>query len=183
MVRDSELVFEVSELLLREAEQLDDGAFHEWLDGVDEDIRYVMPATEVLPPSTDPDVLKRREQQRWGEIDVQQERLRFWLYDEDHQSLTMRVRRLDTGMAYAELPQSITSRMVTNVRAWEEAEEGLVRATSKVLVHQVRHEDHEDFFVGRRWDKYRRVGDQLQLSWRYIELGHPVLPRTISILF
>ncbi|MBS3942269.1 MAG: aromatic-ring-hydroxylating dioxygenase subunit beta [Actinobacteria bacterium] len=182
-MRDPQLMLEVAELLFREAELLDDGSFHEWLEGVADDIRYVMPATEVLPPSKEPQVLKRREQQRWGEIDVQEERLRFWLYDEDHNSLTMRIRRLDTGMAYAELPESITSRMVTNVRAWEEPEEGLIRVTSKILVHQVRHEDHEDFFVGRRWDKYRRVDGQLRLLWRYVELGHPVLPRTISILF
>lgn len=181
---ESSLVAEVADRMYREAEMLDDGTLDDWLKTIDRDIRYVAPAREVLPPSKDPERLDRLNRQRWGQLEPGEERLHFWLYDEDYNSLTMRVRRLDTGLAYAELPESITSRMVTNVHVRKEPDEaGLLLASSKLLVHQVRHEDHENFMVARRWDKYRREGEDLFLVWRYVELGHPVLPRTISILF
>lgn len=174
---------EVADRMYLEAEQLDDGALNDWLEGLAKDVRYLMPARHVLPRDKDPEGQEALERRRWGHAEGDGEILQYWLYDEDLQSLTMRVRRLDTGLAYAELPESITSRMITNIRVTDSSDADVVFATSKLLIHQVRHEDHEDFFLARRWDRYRREDGRLLLARRYVEINHPVLPRTISILF
>ena len=176
---------DIQAFLFEEAELLDDHLLDSWLGILDPDIRYVMPSTGILPPPATPEDRAAREAARWGSrADGAEEPLRFWVFDEDFNSLNMRVRRLDTGMAHAELPESITNHLVSNVTASPDPDDDDVyRVRSRFLVHQVRHERNESTFVGARWDKIRRTPDGFRLLRRHIELGHPVLPRTISIFF
>ncbi len=180
---DSILAADAAAFLSEEAELLDDNLFDDWLARLDPGIRYVMPSTGIVRPPHTEEERAAREAQRWGTV-AGEEPLQFWLYDEDYSSLNMRVRRLDTGLAHAELPESITTRFVTNVTARPDPQDddGL-RVRSKLLLHQVRHESNESVFYARRWDRLRRTDDGFRLVRRYVELAHPVLPRTLSIFF
>ena len=179
---DLSLTADVTAFLAHEAELLDDNLLDDWLALLDPAIRYVMPSTAIVRPPQTADERNAKDAQRWG-AGQGEEDLQFWLYDEDYSSLNMRVRRLDTGLAHAELPESITTRYVTNVTVRPDAESDVLRVRSKVLVHQVRHESNENTFHGRRWDRIRRTDDGFLLLRRHVELAHPVLPRTLSIFF
>ncbi len=182
---DAEVTADLQAFLFEEAQLLDDHLFDAWLGILDPNIRYVMPSTGVLPPPATPQDRAARDAARWGvRTDEAEAPLRFWVFDEDYNSLNMRVRRLDTGMAHAELPESITNHLVSNVTATPDPDdEDLYRVRSTFLVHQVRHERNESTFVGSRWDQIRRTPQGFRLLRRHIELGHPVLPRTVSIFF
>jgi 3-phenylpropionate/cinnamic acid dioxygenase small subunit len=180
---DMELTAAATAFLNEEAALLDDHLLDGWLGLLCNDVRYVMPSTAIMPAEA-ADARERRNALRWGTFGDDDRDMHFWLYDEDYSSLNMRVRRLDTGMAHAELPESMTNHVVSNVIAAQDPlDSELVRVRSKFMVHVVRHESNENTFVGSRWDKLRRTDDGLRLAWRYIELAHPVLPRTISIFF
>jgi 3-phenylpropionate/cinnamic acid dioxygenase small subunit len=181
---DMTLVADVAAFLHEEAELLDDNLLDDWLARLDPGVRYVMPSTGIVRPPRSVEERTAKNAERWGVAhDGVEEPLQFWIYDEDYSSLNMRVRRLDTGLAHAELPESITTRYVTNVTARPDTEEDVVRVRSKILVHQVRHESNENSFYGSRWDKLRRTDDGFRLLRRHVELAHPVLPRTLSIFF
>src|SRR5215212_833484 len=98
-MRNEDLIREVEQYLYREARLLDDRRFHDWLTLFTDDVRYWMSSrTNRYPKSSkaisilDPD--------RYVEDDVAAED-ELAILDEDKQTLTARVRRLDTGMAWA----------------------------------------------------------------------------------
>lgn len=113
----------------------EDERFHEWLELITDDIRYWMPTREPIQGRSQRQVLDELEQQ-----------LSFTLFNDDRDSLQMRVDRLDTGLAYAELPPSVTQRLITNVEVFEADEENEVVVHSTFLVRQVRPESGEDAF-------------------------------------
>jgi 3-phenylpropionate/cinnamic acid dioxygenase small subunit len=146
---------------------LDDGKFHDWLDLLDDDIRYVMPMRETRqgpPPESEASLPP------------------FYLFNDDKESLESRVARLDTGLALVESPPSSTQRLVTDVLLQEVRGDELV-VRSSFLVFQVRDEQNEVFFVGRRVDRLRRRAGSFQVARRDISLAQYVLPRTISVFF
>lgn len=166
---------EIAQFLYYEARLLEDELFHEWLDLVTDDVHYWMPSRELIQGRSQRQVL-----------DELEEDLSFTLYNDDRESLQMRVDRLDTGLAYAELPPSITQRLITNVEVFDTDREDEVLVHSAFLVRQVRPESGEDAFVGRRADRLRRVGEGWlgwKLARRKVVLAQPLLPRTVSILF
>ena len=157
---------QIEALLFFEAQLLDEGRFHEWLDLFTEDCTYRMPLREFVQ----------------GAVRNIQE-THFGLYDEDKSSLKMRVRRFDTGLAHVELPPSITQHLITNIRV-EKSENGneyIVR--SNFLVFQLRHETKGDIFVGSRLDKIRLQNGKWYIAARTITLAQPILPRALSIFF
>lgn len=175
---------DVAGFLFEEAQLLDDHLLDDWLALMDPQIRYLMPSTSIMPPPSTAEDRVTRDRARWGTSTGPEEKLRFWLYDEDCTSLNMRVRRLDSGMAHSELPESITNHLVSNVTVAPDPDEAdVLRVRSRFVVHQVRHESNESVFFGARWDRIRQTDSGLRLLRRYIELGHPLLPRTISVFF
>lgn len=144
---------------------LDDGEFHEWLTLLDDDIHYVMPMRETHqgPP-------------RKSDVDLPI----FYLFNDDKKSLEARVARLDTGLALVESPPSSTQRLVTDVLVKDVCGDEVV-VRSSFLVFQVRDEQNEVFFVGRRIDRLRRHKRSFRVFRRDIALAQYVLPRTISI--
>lgn len=166
---------EIAQFLYYEARLLEDELFHEWLELVTDDVHYWMPSRELIQGRSQRQVL-----------DELEEDLSFTLYNDDRESLQMRVDRLDTGLAYAELPPSITQRLITNVEVFDTEKDDEVLVHSAFLVRQVRPESGEDAFVGRRADRLRRVGEGWlgwKLARRKVVLAQPLLPRTVSILF
>ena len=144
---------------------LDENRLREWLELIDDDVRYIMPMRETRlgPPS-------------------QNDNPTFYLYNDDKDSLVTRVARLETGMALVESPPSATQRLVTDVLVLG-AGPVHVDVRSSFLVLQVRDERNETTFGGRRTDRLRITADGFRLLRRDILLVHYVLPRTVSMFF
>ena len=144
---------------------LDENRLREWLDLCDDGIRYVMPMRETRlgPPSSNLNPP-------------------FYLYNDDKASLETRVARLETGMALVESPPAASQRLVTDVHVLR-SEPAFVEARSSFIAVQVRDEQNEIQFTGRRTDRLRIVGGEFRILRRDILLVHYVLSRTISIFF
>ncbi|MFL6282690.1 MAG: aromatic-ring-hydroxylating dioxygenase subunit beta [Pyrinomonadaceae bacterium] len=145
---------EVERLLYREAHLLDSGLFAEWLEILAADVRYWAPA--------------RAEVSRQQEMEDEARRLP--LFDETKASLTLRISRLGTGLAWAESPMARTRRFVSNVLD-EEEEGGVVRVRSNFMLFKNRSFADETILVGCREDRWKRAGGWL-LRERKILIDH-----------
>jgi 3-phenylpropionate/cinnamic acid dioxygenase small subunit len=157
---------EIEELLYREAELLDERRFEDWLDLFTEDARYWMPMRRNVP-AEEPE----REFTREG-VDVN------W-FDEGKDTLSRRVRQIETGIHWAEEPHSRLSHLVANVQL-QGAEPSFaapqqVSVTSRFLIYRNRVQTETDILVGRREDSLRRNGAGWLLARRKIILDQSVL--------
>lgn len=169
--------FEVEQFYYLEAELLDDGRFTDWLDLLADDLDYWMPTRT-----------NRLRRQQALSIAARGEAA---YYDETKDSLAWRIRRFDSGMAWAEDPPSRTRHLITNIVAHHVdpdehpdfgAQDLLVR--SAFLVYRNRLEHEENVFAGRRTDILRRTGDTLLVARRTILLDQNVLrAKNISTFF
>src|SRR5258707_12641211 len=108
--------------------------------------------------------------------------------DEGKETLTRRVRQIQTGIHCAEEPVSRISHMVSNVRlleaspTWADPMEVTVRC--RFLIYRNRVETETDILVGKREDLLRRLDGQWQIARRNIALEHSVLPiQNLSFYF
>jgi 3-phenylpropionate/cinnamic acid dioxygenase small subunit len=174
---DRDVHFEVEQFYYREAELLDDGRFADWLDLLADDLDYWMPTrTNRLRRQQALSVAAR------GEAAY---------YDETKESLAWRIRRFDSGMAWAEDPPSRTRHLVTNViaRHADPAEQSgftdddlVVR--SAFLVYRNRLDREENVFAGGRTDVLRRTTDGLRVARRTVLLDQNILlSKNISTFF
>ncbi len=165
----SDVQLEVANFLFAEANLLEENRLHEWLDLLTDDVRYSMPIRSNPQPT-----MHGRNSP---------EGLAFGYYDEDKDSLTLRVQRLDTGLAHAELPATITQRMISNIRVEEGDTRNELIAHSSFLIYQERRGRYSGTIVGKRRDKLRRENAKLKISERHISLAQTILPSTVSIFF
>ncbi len=165
------LAQEVAEFLYHEAELLDERRYGEWLALLADDIRYWMPM---------------RRNVKFGETEREftREGSDIAWFDEGKDTLTRRVRQIETGIHWAEEPQSRISHLVANVQLVEatpsvaEAQEVAVRC--RFLIYRNRVETETDLLVGKREDVLRRAngvkdGDFWQIARRKIILDQSVL--------
>lgn len=145
---------EIERLLYREAHLLDTGRFLEWLELLAPDLRYWAPARS--------DVSRQQE--------LKDEPQRLALFDETKATLTMRINRIDTGLAWAESPATRTRRFISNVID-EETAGGIVHVWSNFLLFKSRSFADETILVGCREDKWTRSGP-LVLRERKILIDH-----------
>jgi 3-phenylpropionate/cinnamic acid dioxygenase small subunit len=162
----SDLLKQVETFLYAEARLLEDNRFDEWLASFSEDARYWMPVRQNVDPSVNDE----------STLDT------FALFDDDKQSLELRVLRVQTGEAHAEVPPSVTQRFITNIMAHSAAEKSF-SVFSNFLVYQERRGLHGITFYGRREDVLRREEGTFKIQRRKIELAQTILPATISIFF
>jgi 3-phenylpropionate/cinnamic acid dioxygenase small subunit len=170
MHEDRELWFEAQAFYTREAWLLDDRRFDDWLALFTEDIFYFMPlrANRSL-----------EEQDRAVSQPGQ-----LALFEDDLESLTLRVARLRTGRAWAEVPPSRTRHLVTNILIAPTERRSEYRARSAFLIYRNRLEHDEDFFIGSRDDILRRVDGELRIARRTVILDAAVLTmKTLSVFF
>ena len=107
---DRDVHFEVEQFYYHEADLLDSGRYVDWLDLLADDLDYWMPTRS-----------NRLRRQQALSIAARGEAA---FYDETKESLAWRIRRFDSGMAWAEDPPSRTRHLVTNiVVAHSDAEE------------------------------------------------------------
>lgn len=169
--------FEVEQFYYEEAELLDDGRFTDWLDLLADDLDYWMPTRS-----------NRLRRQQALSIAARGEAA---FYDETKDSLAWRIRRFDSGMAWAEDPPSRTRHLVTNVvaRHVDPAEhvgftENDLVVRSAFLVYRNRLEREENIFAGGRTDMLRRTDTGLQVARRTILLDQNILQsKNISTFF
>lgn len=167
---DAAIYLSVQRFLYREATLLDERRFEEWLRLCAPEIRYWMPAQENLP---------RGEEHRrvGGPHDLP-------LFEETWEHLRQRVRRLETGQAWAEEPPSRTRRLITNVQTLP-MKDDRVTAISNLLLYRSRHEADVELFVGSRVDELRRHPEHAwQIVARTIVLDAATLPaHNLSVFF
>ncbi len=168
-----EVLREVEQFLYREARMLDNRQFHEWLELLTDDVRYWMPIRSNRYPVNSKAIVIL-DGSRYEEAEVSSEKELAFM-DEDKDSLTRRIARLDTGMAWAEDPPSRTRHIITNIEVEAGDTEGELRVYSNFFMYRTRAETEQDFYIGSREDVLRRVGGQLRVASRKIVLEQTVL--------
>ena len=179
-MRNENLLREVEQFLYREARLLDSRRFRDWLELFTDDVRYVMvsrvnryPRSSKAIAILDPD--RYAEEARDDEMA---------LFDETRESLTNRVARLETGMAWAEDPPSRTRHMVNNVEIEPGADDTELKVYSNFIVYRSRGETEQDFYVGAREDVLRRVAGDWKIANRRLVLDQNILvAKNLSMFF
>jgi 3-phenylpropionate/cinnamic acid dioxygenase small subunit len=165
------LAQDVAEFLYREAELLDERRYEEWLALLADDIRYWMP-------------MRRNVKFGEAEREFTRERTDIAWFDEGKDTLTRRVRQIQTGIHWAEEPHSRIAHLVSNVQVVEAspsiAEPQEVAVKCRFLIYRNRVETETDLLVGKREDRLRRVAsgsgaDDWQIARRMIILDQNVL--------
>ncbi|MGO1726173.1 benzene 1,2-dioxygenase [Glutamicibacter sp. BW80] len=137
---DSELSYRIAQFYFREAELLDDGRFADWLEIFEEDLFYFAP-------------LRTNRLRRQAALSIGREGEAAY-FDETKESLAWRIRRYDSGMAWAEDPPSRTRHLISNVTAhWVSKDELSVRCA--FLVYRNRLQTETDIYAGGRTDIIR----------------------------
>lgn len=148
----------VCRFLFEEAAALDARDFDSWLAMLAPDLRYQV-ATRVT-------------------------RERAWtgpaagplLFDDDFDTLRVRVDRLHTDFAWAEDPPSRTRHLVTNVRVDAAGDADTVPVSCVVLVYRNRASAPTgDLLIGERTDLLRPTGDGFQVARRLVTLDQSTL--------
>ncbi len=169
-LQDPALWFKVQAFLNHEARLQDDHHLSEWVALFSDDTRYWMP---VVTNRIGRDVGK--EISRFGEVAH---------FDDNKTSLVNRVKRLDTGMAWAETPRSRTRHLITNVEVMEVLDDGGVRVRSNFLIYRSHLEYDFEIFSGYREDHLRPHGDSWQIARRDVILDQAVVTqKNLGIFF
>jgi 3-phenylpropionate/cinnamic acid dioxygenase small subunit len=140
---DMQTHFEITQFYNLEAEFLDDGRFADWLEMLAGDLHYWAPIRS-----------NRLRRQQALSIAAPGESA---FYDETRDSLAWRIRRYDSGMAWAEDPPSRTRHLVSNISA-RERNDGLLQVRSAFIVYRNRLHTEVDIYAGGRNDVVRRAG-------------------------
>lgn len=170
---DINVYYQLQQFYFEEADLLDEGRYADWLERFDDDLYYWAPTRT-----------NRTRRQQALAIAAPDEAA---FYDETKDSLAWRIRRFDSGMAWAEDPPSRTRHLITNlsVRHAKDGESNeLLEARTNFLVWRTRLERERDLFAGTRTDLLRPVGDGYKIFDRRILLDINVLPsKNISTFF
>ena len=168
-----EIIREVEQFLYKEARLLDNRQFHQWLELLTDDLRYWMPIRSNRYP-VNSKAISILDGSRYEESEVSSES-DLALMDEDKDSLTRRVDRLDSGMAWAEDPPSRTRHIITNIEVEAGDSQDELKVYSNFFMYRTRAETEQDFYIGSREDVLRRVNGQLRVASRKIVLDQTVL--------
>jgi 3-phenylpropionate/cinnamic acid dioxygenase small subunit len=140
---DAQTHFELEQFYFLEAEFLDDGRFADWLELLADDLHYWAPTRT-----------NRLRRQQALSVSAPGEAA---YYDETKESLAWRIRRFDSGMAWAEDPPSRTRHLISNISARERSD-GLLQVRSAFIVYRNRLQTEVDLYAGGRNDIVRRTG-------------------------
>ena len=164
-----ELWHDLMQFYIREAWILDERRFRDWLDLFTEDVFYFMPRRlNVHRHETD------RELSPVGDLAI---------FEDDKTYLTMRVERLETGMAWGEDPPSRTRHIVGNLVADTQAN-GEVNARTAFILYRSHHETEENIFAGYRDDVLRPADGDWKIARRTIVLdSNVIMAKNLSVFF
>lgn len=163
------LQFEVEQFLYEEAALLDAREYRAWLDLWTEDCNYWMPIRRTVTLS---DI--EREFTKRGDMAF---------FDDDKNTLAMRVAKMESGSSWSEDPPSRTRHFVSNVRVLDvSGTEYTVELAFKL--YRTRLNTEVSMWAGRRVDTLRRVDGHLKFSGREIYLDQTLIRATnMSTLF
>jgi 3-phenylpropionate/cinnamic acid dioxygenase small subunit len=158
---------EIEAFLYREARLLDERQLLDWVELFAEDGEYLLYVREKV------------QRHPRGAERVAGSQL---LFKDDKRFLRIRAERiLETQLAHAEKPPSVTRRLISNVEVDDEGE--VIKAHSNFVVYQARL-DFDDFtFFGGRDDTLQRDGDHFRILRRLAVVDQFVLSRSLTILF
>jgi 3-phenylpropionate/cinnamic acid dioxygenase small subunit len=164
---DMLLLQEVQYFLAREAWLLDHEEFEQWLALLDPQIRYFAPVRSSV---------------RRASAEIFDEEGQIAHFDDTIQTLSLRVKRLETGQAWAEDPLSRVRRFVSNtVLLGREGDELVIG--SNVLIHREGADERPRMLFAYREDRLlRRQDGDLSITARTIWIDHlTVRPLTLFI--
>jgi len=166
---DNDLRRQIEDFLFLEAELLDERRLREWLELFTDDARYWMPIRHN-PLERPADV--QDELSKPGE---------GYYFNDTKETLKIRVERVYSTQAWAEMPPSRTRRLISNIRV--KKDDGReIEVDCNFFVYRTRMEKDEDIFVGTRKDVLRRAGGGMKIARRTIILDQAVLnAKNISI--
>jgi 3-phenylpropionate/cinnamic acid dioxygenase small subunit len=148
MAVDLETRLAIQDLYTAEAEMLDDRRFEEWLELFTEDVAYTAPI-RVHRKAPANDVID----------DIGH-------FDDTLRSLTLRVKRLRTAVAWAEAPPSHTRRFVTTPRIVPDGDGELAVRSNLMLFRSRGDLGAYDLIVGERHDRLRSVDGAWRIASR-----------------
>lgn len=148
---DHETHARVTQFLALEARLLDEGRERDWLDLLDDELVYQVPIRAATEPRTE-------EYSEPG----------FRIRDTKAHMQT-RIDRLNTGIAYSEVPPSRTLRVVGSVEVLTTDRPDLVEANSAILLYRQRGIDpYYDLVPARRRDVIRLAEHGMRLVSRTV---------------
>ena len=157
---------EVERFLFAEAELLDDRQYEEWLELLEDDIRYWMPM---------------RRNVKFGELEREftREGQDINWFDEGKDTLTRRVNQILTGVHWAEEPLSRICHIVSNVQVLDAqpsmSDPSEVSVKCRFIIYRNRVETETDFLVGKREELLRKTSGGWKIARRKIVLDQNVL--------
>lgn len=152
-----EAFFIAQEFLATEAKLLDERRFDEWYDLLDDDIVYHVPIREAQ--------IEYADEHAGGGYRIR----------DNKPLIRVRIDRLKSGFAWAEVPPSRTTRMVGSVLA-EAKEDGTIAAESALIVYRQRgHDAPGELIPARRHDVLRLTPDGPRLLRRDVYIAEVVL--------
>jgi 3-phenylpropionate/cinnamic acid dioxygenase small subunit len=165
---DSPQYADVLQFLYMEAELLDAGKFQDWLELLTEDIAYRMPARLTT---------RKRDVPGFSET--------TYIFDDNLDSLKVRVARFGTNFAWAEDPPSRTRHFIANVQVFAADRPEELEVHENLLLYRIRSDQGSpDLFSCVRQDRLRLVNGSLRLAERTILLDQTLVnARHLSILF
>jgi 3-phenylpropionate/cinnamic acid dioxygenase small subunit len=165
---DSPEYADALQFLYMEAELLDSGKFEDWLTLLTPDIAYRMPARLTT---------RRRDVPGFSKT--------TYIFDDNLDSLKVRVARFGTNFAWAEDPPSRTRHFIANVQVFAADRPEELDAHENLLLYRIRSDQGSpDLFSGVRQDRLRLVNGSLRLAQRTILLDQTLVnARHLSILF
>lgn len=165
---DHETYYRVVDFLHLEAELLDDRRYNDWVTLFAEDARYVMPLR-----------VTREAQAEW-ELSPSGR-----IFDDNRETLGIRISRLNTEYAWAEQPPSRTRHHLSNIRVQPTSTEAEYYVRSNVLVYRSRGDKTTyDLFSAVRQDILREGEPTLRIARRHVVLDQSaVSAHNISIFF
>lgn len=165
-----QLQLDVERFLYEEASLLDRREYRTWLALFTEDMHYRMPARtnyhEKAVGAEPPE----------GSVAA--------FFDESFVTLGQRIKRLESGKAWAEMPPSRTRRFVSNVYLKPADVAGEWTVECCFMLYRSRLERQVDVFVGQRIDRLRPDGASWKIADRLILLDQAtLLANNLSIFF
>src|SRR5580704_7489250 len=106
------------------------------------------------------------------------------ILDENKHTLSARVARLDTGMAWAEDPPSRTRHLLANIEIEPGDAGSELEVRCNFVVYRSRSETEQDFYVGARRDVLRSADGAWKIARQKLILDQNVLlAKNVSIFF
>lgn len=147
----ADLYIQVSQFLGLEARLLDEGREEEWLGLLAEDLSYEVPIRAATAPRSD-------------EFSVPGYRIR-----DTKLHMETRVARLNTGIAYSEVPPSRTLRLVGSIQVLHTDDREILEVHSGILLYRQRGIDsYYDLLPARRIDHLRITDSGLRIVRRRV---------------